>query len=45
MIFAYCSNEDLKKHIDDVINFCLNMKKELSQDAIALELNGEMYFI
>lgn len=45
MIFAYCSDEDLKKHIDDVINFCLNMKKELSQDAIALELNGEMYFI
>lgn len=45
MIFAYCSDEDLKKHIEKIIDFCLNMKKELNQDAIALEINGEMYFI
>lgn len=45
MIFAYCSDEDLKNHFEKVVDFCLKMKKELNQDAIALELNGEMYFI
>lgn len=45
MIFAYCSDEDLKNHIEKIIDFCEAMKKELSQEAIALELNGEMYFI
>lgn len=45
MIFAYCSDEDLKNHIEKVIDFCEAMKKELNQDAIALEINGEMYFI
>ena len=25
--------------------FCENLKNEMSQDAVALELNGEMFFI
>lgn len=45
MVFAYCSDNDLQEHIEDVIELCETMKKELSQDAIALEINGEMYFI
>lgn len=39
-VFAYCSENDLQSGIDKVIDFC-----ELKQDAIALEINGEMYFI
>lgn len=45
MVFAYCSDTDLQKHAETVIDFCENMKTELKQDAIALEINGEMYFI
>lgn len=45
MVFAYCSDTDLQKNIDRVIEFCEYLKTELSQDAIALEINGEMYFI
>lgn len=45
MVFAYCSDNDLQEHIEDVIELCEAMKKELSQDAIALEINGDMYFI
>lgn len=45
MVFAYCSDTDLQNKIENVLDFCENMKTELNQDAIALEINGEMYFI
>lgn len=45
MIFAYCSDKDLQSNIEKVIDFCETMKTELKQDAIAVEINGEMYFI
>lgn len=45
MVFAYCSDTDLQDKIENIIDFCENMKNDLKQDAIALEINGEMYFI
>lgn len=45
MIFSYCSDIDLENSIEKVIDWCEAMKKELSQEAIAMELNGELYFI
>ena len=45
VVYAYCSESDLQEHIEEVINDCEWLKKELTQDAIALEINGEMYFI
>lgn len=45
MVFAYCSDADLQDKIETVLDFCEAMKAELGQDAIALEINGEMYFI
>lgn len=44
-VFAYCSENDLQLGIDKVIDLCTELKGELKQDAIALEINGEMYFI
>ena len=45
MVFAYAGEDDLKKNLDKVIDFCQDLKTEMKQDAIALELNGEMFFI
>ena len=45
MVYAYCNDTDLQEHAEEVIDFCENLKKELSQDSVALEINGEMYFI
>ena len=45
MVFSYCKDEDLKKYADDIIDFCFKMKEELEQEAISLEINGDMYFI
>ena len=45
MVYAYCTDEDLQKHAEEVIDYCERLKKELKQDSIAMEINGEMYFI
>lgn len=45
LVFAYCSDLDLQEKIDNVIDFCESLKKELQQEAVSLEINGEMYFI
>ena len=42
---SYCSGSDLKKSLTDVINYCKDLKKELNQEAISLEVNSELYFI
>ena len=45
LVFAYCNQTDLENHIDELIDLCEDLKKKMSQDSIALELNGEMNFI
>ena len=45
LVFAFCSDQQLQEHIDQVVNFCEQLKTKLKQEAIALEINGEMYFI
>ena len=45
MVYAYCTDADLQKHAEKVIDYCEGLKNELNQDSIALEINGEMYFI
>lgn len=42
MIFAYAENLE---SIDAVVELCEELKKELNQDAIALEIDNQMYFI
>ncbi len=45
VVFAYASDSDLQKYIGEVVDLCEDLKQQMSQDAIALEINGEMYFI
>lgn len=45
IVFSYVAQDQLEKSIDKIYDFCLLMKQNLSQEAIALEINGEMYFI
>ena len=45
MVFAYCSTEQAEKYIEDIVRLCVILKYEMSQEAIALEYNSEMYFI
>lgn len=45
IVFAYAGDKDLENHIDKVVNWCEGLKVEMNQEVIALEINGEMYFI
>ena len=45
MVFAYCKDQDLEEKIDIIITELETLKTELKQEAIAMEINGEMYFI
>lgn len=45
LVYANCKENDLQDNIDKIIDWCEEMRNELKQDAIALEINGEMYFI
>lgn len=45
MVFAYCDTAAAEKHMDDVVRLCYRLKSEMRQEAIALEYNGNMYFV
>jgi hypothetical protein len=45
IILAYASESALSGAIDKIYDFCVEMKNALTQEAIALEVNGELYLI
>lgn len=45
VVYAYATNTALESKLDDVIDFCDGMKTELQQEAVSLELDGNLYFI
>ena len=45
MVFAFADETSLKNGIDEVIDFAEKIKLEMNQDAVALEIDNEMFFI
>ena len=45
LVISYCDQLNLTAHIESVYDYCMKMKIELAQEAIALEVNGELYFV
>jgi hypothetical protein len=45
VVFSYAKQEDLEKSIEIIYEFCLSMKLYLDQEAVALEVNGNIYLI
>lgn len=45
VVFAYTSQEDLEEHCEELVDLCEALKIEMQQEAIALEINGDMAFI
>jgi len=45
LVFAYATSEQLEEHIDLIHSYCIGLKHSLSQEAIALEVNGELYLV
>lgn len=44
-VYAACTPEQLAEHIAALRTLCENLKKEMGQEAIALEVSGKLYFI
>ena len=45
LCFSFAKQKDLEKNIDAIYDYCLAMRMELRQEAVALEVNGELYRI
>lgn len=43
--YAYCSLIDKYKHIKKVKEFARNLKNEMGQEAVALEIDGKLLFV
>jgi len=42
---SYCKEKDLQVNIDKLIDYCEQIKHELNQEAISLEINNKLYFV
>lgn len=45
LVYAYAKEEDFIKNIDLIIDYCYQLKQELQQEAISLEVDNQLYFI
>ena len=44
-VFAYATAEAVEQNMDKVYQFCLDMKRELKQEAVSLIYSNELYLI
>ena len=42
---SYMHEPDLKANIDTIIDICEELKNEMNQEAISLEVNNKLYFV
>ena len=45
IVYSFCTSEQAAEIFDAVIEICENLKKEMNQEAITLEYNGQVKFI
>ena len=45
VVFSYCSTAQLDAGIDAVVQHAEALRSAMQQEAIALEINGELYFV
>jgi hypothetical protein len=45
IVFAYADQSALEKNVNSIVEYCEQLKQDMQQESIALEINGEMYFI
>lgn len=43
--FSFAREDDLNQNIRKIYDFCLAMRQDMRQEAISLEVNGDLYFV
>lgn len=45
IIYAFCKEIDLQNRFEDIIQLCSQIRDEMKQEAVTLEVNGQIAFI
>ena len=45
IVYSFCTSEQLQAHFADVYAIAENIKNEMSQEAVTLEINGQVKFV
>lgn len=45
IVYSFCTSEQLNNHFDDVYAIAMRIKKEMQQEAVTLEVNGQVKFV
>lgn len=45
IVYSFCTSEQLREHFNDVYGICERLKAEMSQEAVTLEVNGQVKFV
>ena len=45
IVYSFCDKKSLQNNLSNVINICQQIKKDMKQEAVTLEINGKATFI
>lgn len=45
IVYAFCSKYQLMRAKKSIVKFCKNICSEMSQEAVSLEINNQLYFV
>lgn len=45
VVRAFVSEDALQKHLDDVVDFATNLKKEMKQEAVAIDVDNQLVLV
>lgn len=45
IVYAFCDPAALNDHVGDIVTIAQDIKRELQQEAVSLELDGSLYII
>lgn len=45
IVYSFCTSEQLKQHFDNVYAIAERIKREMQQEAVTLEVNGQVKFV
>ena len=45
IVYSFCDKKSLQDNLSKVINICQQIKKDMAQEAVTLEVNGKATFI
>lgn len=45
IVYSFCSSEQLSTNIEQIYSICQRLKSDMKQEAITLEINGQVKFV